>query len=52
MMCPVCGKWTEVRETRKRPDNVKWRRYECGNGHRFVTAEQVLRVIKPKEKKG
>jgi transcriptional regulator NrdR family protein len=52
MKCPVCGVWTLVKETRRKPDNQKWRRYECGNEHRFWTTEQVLRVIKPKEKKG
>lgn len=52
MKCPVCAAWTEIKETRRRPENEKYRRYECGNGHRFTTMERVLRVIKPKEKKG
>lgn len=51
MMCPVCGKWTQVRETRKRPDNIKWRRYSCGNEHTFVTEERVTRIIKPRKSK-
>lgn len=51
MMCPVCGKWTQVRETRKRPGNEKYRRYECGNEHRFVTTERVTRIIEPRKPK-
>jgi transcriptional regulator NrdR family protein len=51
MKCPVCSTWVEVKETRARPKNEKYRRYECANGHRFVTHETVVRVIEPKEKK-
>jgi len=50
MKCPVCGAWVTVKETRSRPANTVYRRYECANGHRFVTSEAVVRVIKPKEK--
>jgi len=50
MKCPVCGAWVAVKETRARPANTVHRRYECANGHRFVTSEAVVRVIKPKEK--
>lgn len=49
MKCPVCKAWVEVKETRDRPGNIKYRRYQCANIHRFVTHEKVVRVIKPKE---
>lgn len=39
MKCPTCDKWTVVKETRLRENNVKYRRYECANGHRFTTME-------------
>jgi transcriptional regulator NrdR family protein len=51
MICPVCKAWVEVKETRQRPDNNTYRRYECANGHRFVTTEAVTRVIKAKAPK-
>jgi len=53
MICPVpeCKAWVEVKETRQRPDNNTYRRYECANGHRFVTTEAVTRVIKVKAPK-
>ena len=51
MKCPVCNTWVLVKETRARPDNITYRRYECANEHRFITLEQVVRVIKPKERK-
>lgn len=51
MKCPVCNAWVVVKETRSRPNNIAYRRYECANEHRFVTHEQVVRLIKPKEKK-
>jgi transcriptional regulator NrdR family protein len=41
MNCPKCGAWTLVKETRKKPNNEKHRRYECGNLHRFSTIEKV-----------
>ena len=50
MQCPVCQTWVQVKETRQRDDNTIYRRYECANLHRFVTTEQVARVIKPKGK--
>lgn len=46
MKCPVCGTWTLVKETRVRPNNEKYRRYECANLHRFITYERVERVVK------
>jgi transcriptional regulator NrdR family protein len=51
MKCPVCNAWVLVKETRTRPANVVYRRYECANEHRFITHEAVVRTIKPKEKK-
>jgi transcriptional regulator NrdR family protein len=48
MKCPVCKAWAEVMETRQRPNNITYRRYECANVHRFVTTEAVTRVIKAK----
>lgn len=51
MKCPVCNTWVVVKETRSRPNNITYRRYECANEHRFVTHEQVVRLTKPKEKK-
>ena len=46
MKCPVCGVWTQVKETRKLDDTTKTRRYECGNEHTFRTVETVVKVIK------
>lgn len=51
MHCPQCKAWVEVKETRQREDNTVYRRVECANGHRFVTEERVLRVIKAKAPK-
>jgi len=45
MKCPVCKAWTFVLETRLKPDNTKYRRYECANGHRFITLETVVKII-------
>ena len=51
MLCPICKAWVEVLETRQRPDNLTYRRYECANTHRFVTSEAVIKVIKPRAPK-
>jgi len=51
MRCPVCNTWVMVKETRSRPNNATYRRYECANTHRFVTMEQVVRVIELKKEK-
>jgi len=51
MKCPVCQTWVLVKESRQRPDNTMYRRYECANLHRFVTTEQVVRVIEPRKPK-
>jgi len=48
MICPTCRTWTQVLETRQRPDNSAYRRYECANGHRFTTNEQVILKVKRK----
>lgn len=42
MKCPHCTQWSEVLETRTRPDGSKRRRYECANEHRFTTVERVI----------
>lgn len=41
MKCPDCGAWTEVKDTRMRPDNTRRRAYVCANEHRFTTVERV-----------
>ena len=41
MKCPECGAWSDVKETRTRGDGSKYRRYECGNMHRFSTSETI-----------
>lgn len=51
MKCPVCGVWTLVKETRTKEMDTKYRRYECANGHRFVTHETLAWVIKQKGNK-
>ncbi len=51
MNCPECGAWTIVKETRKKPDNQKHRRYECANLHRFSTTEKVNDPQTPLRKK-
>lgn len=40
-----------VKETRKKENNVKYRRYECANLHRFTTLETVGSIIKARPKK-
>jgi transcriptional regulator NrdR family protein len=51
MLCPICKAWVQVLETRKRPDNQTFRRYECGNTHRFSTTESVAKILEPKATK-
>jgi len=51
MKCPVCKSWTFVLETRLKPDNTKYRRYECANVHRFTTLETVVKIIVAKTPK-
>jgi transcriptional regulator NrdR family protein len=44
MICPDCQAWTRTLETRERKlDNTVRRRYECANGHRFSTLEEVAK---------
>jgi len=53
MKCPICAAWTTVLATRSRKaDNIKMRRYECGNGHRITTAEMVVRIDQQKLARG
>ena len=43
MMCPNCGCWSTVIETREKTDGSKRRRRECPEcGHRFSTIEQII----------
>jgi transcriptional regulator NrdR family protein len=49
MKCPVCGTYTEVIDSRMRPDGTRRRRYQCANEHRFTTNEIVIST-QPKEK--
>jgi len=52
MKCPVCGAWVEVLHTKKKEeDNSKYRRYVCGNEHRFTTTETVVKILKPRNVK-
>lgn len=52
MKCPICNAWTDVLETRKRSTGT-YRRYECGNLHRFSTLNGVVtRVDASKLKRG
>ena len=41
MKCPECNAWTDLLETRKRAIGT-YRRYECGNMHRFTTTNNVV----------
>ena len=41
MKCPTCEAWTEVKETRSKPNNEKYRRYQCANEHNFSTKETI-----------
>lgn len=45
-LCPMCGVWTFVKETRITAPGVRRRFYECANGHRFVTevTEKIIRI--------
>jgi len=39
MKCPTCKAWVEVKETRSKPNNETYRRYQCANEHSFSTKE-------------
>lgn len=41
MKCPHCNYWADAFDTRTNDDHTKRRRYECMNGHRFITLECV-----------
>lgn len=43
MTCPICQASTEVKDTRKRGQNV-WRRRCCKNGHVFSTLEKFIKM--------
>jgi transcriptional regulator NrdR family protein len=51
MKCPACGAWVLVLQTKKQDDNTKYRRYVCGNEHRFTTTETVVKMLKPRNAK-
>ena len=42
MKCITCKAWSFVLETRQRKTGVRWRRYECANGHRSSTEERMV----------
>jgi len=50
MICPECRAWADVKETRKREDGSKYRRYMCANGHRFSTREVAIPGYKKKSR--
>jgi hypothetical protein len=37
--CPQCRAWSLVRKTVQNRNGSTWRRYECGNLHRFTVVE-------------
>jgi transposase-like protein len=39
MKCPQCKAWAIVLETRSKPNNETYRRYQCANEHKFSTKE-------------
>ena len=41
MKCPTCNAWAVVKQMQPRDHNVTYRRYECGNLHRFNTYERT-----------
>ena len=48
MNCPKCGAWTLVKKSEQRSRNVRYRRYECANMHRFSTSELINPPSPPK----
>lgn len=46
MICPTCGAWSEVSETRSAKQGMIKRRRVCANGHRFSTFEVLPQVVK------
>lgn len=44
MKCPMCGRWTKVKDTRwQEARSSVMRRRECRKGHRFTTYETTDR---------
>lgn len=41
MLCPICGAWSSVLDTREGPLESIRRRRMCGNGHKFPTFEII-----------
>jgi transcriptional regulator NrdR family protein len=41
MKCPVCGAWTQVKDSRPNDEFVRRSRV-CGNEHRFTTEERAV----------
>ena len=41
MKCPVCGAWTQVKDSRQSAEFVRRSRV-CGNEHRFTTEERAV----------
>lgn len=48
MMCPKCGAWSEVAETRKQIDLIIRRRRKCANNHSFTTFEVYPAMVASK----
>lgn len=46
IVCPTCGVWASVLDTRKREGNTTKRRYKCANEHRFDTLETVIPTVR------
>lgn len=49
MKCPICGAWTEVRDTRAGAHHSVRRRRQCGNGHTFPTMEVLTPAVSRKD---
>ena len=51
MPCPQCGAWTDIVDSRAPEPHIRRRRYECANGHRFVTisTEVFIGMITPNQ---
>lgn len=41
MKCPICGAWTQVKDSRQSAEFVRRSRV-CGNEHRFTTEERAV----------
>lgn len=47
MLCPTCGAWSSVLDTREGPAESIRRRRECANGHKFFTFEILAAARNP-----